>query len=295
MLRGDNIDKAQTLQDDMESLLYVILYCALRWLPHHYPDWQLSALLDKFFNEQMKMFGVLEGGYAKSANAENRGTTDAIEFSNEAFSDWLNTALDFHSLRRAVLSSKHEDRHKDRWSDPNHLYTFWTSFLESRDLPNDDRHEHILDPRHFELPPYTGPTIYLPGVQPPSAREVGHMDQPSERRGSSRGRAVPVRHRDVEGVRDGVAGPVGERSEEASEGQRKKSDAHKGRSRKRQTSSSPAATRAAVQKKIALQLPPSQLDEEQRGRLRGKQKSQPPPQNLRRSSRIRARTERRQG
>ena len=50
----------QTIKDDMESLLYVVLYCALHWLPHNLSKDRLSDLITAFFRAQGT---VLRGPY----------------------------------------------------------------------------------------------------------------------------------------------------------------------------------------------------------------------------------------
>ncbi|RPD54655.1 hypothetical protein L227DRAFT_595897, partial [Lentinus tigrinus ALCF2SS1-6] len=42
----------QTIKDDMESLLYVVLYCALHWLPHNYGKDTLADCIAAFFKHR---------------------------------------------------------------------------------------------------------------------------------------------------------------------------------------------------------------------------------------------------
>ena len=49
MLSYPGKDRKQTFQDDMESLLYVVLYCALLWLPHEHEEGDLEHAIKMMF------------------------------------------------------------------------------------------------------------------------------------------------------------------------------------------------------------------------------------------------------
>ncbi|KAI0323496.1 hypothetical protein GY45DRAFT_1376288 [Cubamyces sp. BRFM 1775] len=127
-------EKGHTLQDDMESLLYVILYCSLRHLPHSMRNPEhLYRFIHKFFDDCSYGVGKLHGGDAKLVNSDDRTWTQRITFNSKNIADWLNTAMNYH----------HPPRHLrwewwDRWSNPDYLDTFWGAFLERRDLEKDD-------------------------------------------------------------------------------------------------------------------------------------------------------------
>ncbi|KAI0330530.1 hypothetical protein GY45DRAFT_750579 [Cubamyces sp. BRFM 1775] len=127
-------ERGHTLQDDMESLLYVILYCSLLHLPHDVRDPEsLHTFIYNFFDRSSFAFGRLHGGDAKLANAHCRNWTRRVKFHSKNISDWLHIAMCFHfpptHLRREW---------RDRWSNPDYLDTFWATFLRIRDLEKDD-------------------------------------------------------------------------------------------------------------------------------------------------------------
>ncbi|KAJ8468983.1 hypothetical protein ONZ51_g9291 [Trametes cubensis] len=51
MLYPGNDECSHVFEDDMESLLYVVLYCALLYLPHRVLVTNLTEIIDKFFDE----------------------------------------------------------------------------------------------------------------------------------------------------------------------------------------------------------------------------------------------------
>ncbi|TBU38458.1 hypothetical protein BD309DRAFT_874324 [Dichomitus squalens] len=134
MLSHVNAYARQTLADDMESLLYVILYPALRWLPHDYPDYELPDLLQRFFEARTEIRGISHGGNHKLANAVCRATTREIDFKDASFQEWLNTVMDYHSPPEPL-----EEAYAGRWSDPSHLDRYWSEFLQTHQLARNDR------------------------------------------------------------------------------------------------------------------------------------------------------------
>ena len=134
MLSHLNAFARHTLADDMESLLYVVLYAALRWLPHDYPDYALSDLLQHFFEARTDVRGIPHGGTYKLGNAEYRGTTREIDFKDTSFQEWLNTVLDYHCPPEPL-----KEAYAGRWSDPSHLDRYWAEFLRTHELARNDR------------------------------------------------------------------------------------------------------------------------------------------------------------
>ncbi|KAJ8462800.1 hypothetical protein ONZ51_g10666 [Trametes cubensis] len=145
-------ERGHTLQDDMESLLYVVLYCSLLYLPHDVRNPEnLHTFIYNFFDSSSFGFGKLHGGDAKLANAYTRNWIQRVKFNSENITDWLNTVMNYHfpprNLRREWA---------DRWSNPDYLDTFWGTFLERRELEQDDavRNEverlvsHLYHPLH---------------------------------------------------------------------------------------------------------------------------------------------------
>ncbi|OBZ71874.1 hypothetical protein A0H81_08089 [Grifola frondosa] len=122
-----------TLQDDMESLFYVVLYCSIHWMPHNYPPRQRSRALSQIFDECISLSGHDLGGDAKHAIIMMRRHTRGITFSSAALQRWLNSTMDY---RHAVNEPKLVP---ETWTDPKHLNHFWGHFLDTEVLNTDDR------------------------------------------------------------------------------------------------------------------------------------------------------------
>ena len=80
MLLPDGKTNEATFRDDMESLLYVVLYCSFLWLPHNLPKDKLAATIKELFEHYELHEGVQFGG----------GGTGGGEFS----SDWYRVRLE---------------------------------------------------------------------------------------------------------------------------------------------------------------------------------------------------------
>ncbi|KAI0330526.1 hypothetical protein GY45DRAFT_1302931 [Cubamyces sp. BRFM 1775] len=130
----ENPERGHALQDDMESLLYVVFYCSLLHLPHDIrkPE-DLHAFIYNFFDYSSYAAGKLHGGNAKLANASNRTWMQRVNFNRENIADWLNTVMNYHFPPRHLRREWW-----DRWSNPDYLDTFWGEFLERRDLEKDN-------------------------------------------------------------------------------------------------------------------------------------------------------------
>ena len=125
----------QTIEDDMESLLYVVLYCALLWLPHNLPDDEVSETYTRFFEFSTIHSGASVGGDAKAANAYNRRYTRDIVFDCTAVKTWLDTVMDFCSPR--------DPSEKGKWT-PSLVDTFWSNFLDTEVLDCHGRVAHHI-------------------------------------------------------------------------------------------------------------------------------------------------------
>ena len=126
-------DQVRSLKDDLESLLYVVLYCALLWLPVTSPQklqWWLNT------------FQVEEGGGAshKQLNSFSRQFTKSLESTrSRAVLDWLNAAMDLHHR----VHNGYSLGRNPAWDDGKALGDMWEKVLEG-DSPEDDQHENPL-------------------------------------------------------------------------------------------------------------------------------------------------------
>ncbi|OSD07056.1 hypothetical protein PYCCODRAFT_1449760 [Trametes coccinea BRFM310] len=147
-----------TFQDDMESLLYVVFYCALLYLPHDLSDEWLTWTHDRFFYDTEMMGKSLCGGKGKLANAWYREYTFRLHFESAAFQEWFDTMLDYHHPRKVG-----DPKLTDRWK-PEVVDAFWSHFLETHDLERDNRTVHHLikfeqyDPDSPESEPRPSPS-----------------------------------------------------------------------------------------------------------------------------------------
>ncbi|RDX49869.1 hypothetical protein OH76DRAFT_1438155 [Lentinus brumalis] len=134
-----------SVKDDMESLLYVVLYCALHWLPHNYSKDKLTDLITAFFEHKERYDPGIMGGRGKIINAENRYFTRGVVFGSPAIKEWLDTVMDYMSPR-----AHQKETFKDKWN-LEQMDAFWTEFLQTHKLEGADRVSHDLTKRTLPL------------------------------------------------------------------------------------------------------------------------------------------------
>ncbi|KAJ8496247.1 hypothetical protein ONZ51_g1188 [Trametes cubensis] len=135
-----------TFQDDMEALLWVVLYCGLFYLPHNLSADQLTQLHDGLFESSRPVADKLQGGEGKLVNAACRFWTKQVHFGSAAFVEWLNTVMDYHSPPPELQA-----KYKGMWT-AEKLEAYWRDFLQSHnDLERDNRSVHeLLTSRYVE-------------------------------------------------------------------------------------------------------------------------------------------------
>lgn len=77
MLGPAGTERNHTLQDDLESLLYVVLYCALLYLSHNLSKSELARTIRVLFEDAELIDGRLVGGIGKLDSAVSRTHTSA--------------------------------------------------------------------------------------------------------------------------------------------------------------------------------------------------------------------------
>ena len=131
-----------TLQDDMESLIYVVMYCALLYLPHNLSDQELAQKIWLLFEDAELMEGRLVGGLGKLDNMASQIHTKSVEF-NTSLKEWLNSMMKFCRPRHVPKGTE------DPWTEVQLLDKFWADFLERHTLETNDRrpheHPHVTD------------------------------------------------------------------------------------------------------------------------------------------------------
>ncbi|KAI9059515.1 hypothetical protein FKP32DRAFT_1634329 [Trametes sanguinea] len=168
-----------TFKDDMEALIYVVLYCAVLYLPHDLNPRGLTNFCEAFFDERIDLGGFELGGQGKLANAKYRQLTGPIHFGSAAFQEWLTTVLDYHTPEEVPMGQG------EKW-EPETLDAYWSQFLESHSLERDDRtvHRLITFDRWDPDSPDSEPAPF-----PSSLRYEGHTDTgPSRARASAANR-----------------------------------------------------------------------------------------------------------
>lgn len=83
-----------TFGDDMESMIYVVLYCAILWLPFKEPEaWDVRHVLNMFDFFTPWQDGVARGGVLKTLNLRNRSYTGKLQWTTPTIQKWLSEAL----------------------------------------------------------------------------------------------------------------------------------------------------------------------------------------------------------
>ncbi|KAH9939579.1 hypothetical protein B0H21DRAFT_831680 [Amylocystis lapponica] len=118
------------IQDDMESMLWVILYCGYLWLPVealkkiHKLDRTVYDLFE--FGEYNDELNVVIGGIAKRHNALSREYTKRFKFACVPFQKFCETMMDYHhplDNNKVELAGK--------WEHPLHFEEVWDTFLRT--------------------------------------------------------------------------------------------------------------------------------------------------------------------
>ncbi|KIM35917.1 hypothetical protein M413DRAFT_32149 [Hebeloma cylindrosporum] len=83
------------LQDDLESFCYVVLYTALRYLPHNHVT-DLQTVIATVFEDHYTTRAEVRGGGAKMAVVNGRGAIRRdLEFTdNQPLTNWIDVALE---------------------------------------------------------------------------------------------------------------------------------------------------------------------------------------------------------
>ncbi|OJT04963.1 hypothetical protein TRAPUB_4244 [Trametes pubescens] len=158
-------EQPHTLEDDMESLLYVVLYCALLYLPHNLDDESLEVVIQRLFDQSVDIDGELRGGFGKIANRAGCTLTGRIKFANPDLQKWLDDAMNLHG-RLGVPSAQSSLI----WRVPENLDKLWRDFFATQTLTSGDRVENALpDPPTFRNKPESSLVTFVPPPRPASS------------------------------------------------------------------------------------------------------------------------------
>lgn len=122
------------LGDDLESIIYVVLYAALRWLPVDSPHGRLFWWFDSFFGAP-DPYGFGGGGDHKFVNATHRKYSPRLKSTRSTqVLQWLKNAMDLH-YKNGIPNPA--------WKDGKALKKMWTECC-AEELPHDDRREKVI-------------------------------------------------------------------------------------------------------------------------------------------------------
>ncbi|KAI0671018.1 hypothetical protein C8Q78DRAFT_1033465 [Trametes maxima] len=170
-----------TILDDMDSLIHVITYCALHYLPHRISPQEIGGIIKEYYEDRVTIpAGVSHGGTAKRLNVLNRDLLTTVKFGSAPLVEWLNGMLD---LQRAPSM----DLEFGEKFTPEAMDMYWSTFLKTHALPRDDRviHEVIREVEFDSIPP-SNRTVSHP------ASSLGKRSS-AERDNSTLGAPVPKR------------------------------------------------------------------------------------------------------
>ncbi|PIL27267.1 hypothetical protein GSI_10414 [Ganoderma sinense ZZ0214-1] len=131
-------NSSHEIGDDMESMLWLLLYCGLLRLPHNIGAPQLKRYMDDLFDQRSLPVGEgglgALGGYGKVQDLEKRTYLDTIQWQNAIFQEWLHILYDCRSPR-AGKAGHHALQ--GRW-EPSELIRLWQKMLGLLGPPTDD-------------------------------------------------------------------------------------------------------------------------------------------------------------
>lgn len=181
-----------TFADDMESLLWVVHYCSLLYLPHNLTPEGTQSIIREMYDKSVFLRGHLRGGFSKIANRVDRRMTRHIVFTNPDLQKWLDDVMDLHGPKGLF-----DEAAERLWKDPENLETLWRGFLATHTLMRDDRIENQFpDPDTYHDRPEGSHVTFVPPTppEPPAKRPVeGGVQVVREEgaRGVKRRRAEP--------------------------------------------------------------------------------------------------------
>ncbi|KAJ2990072.1 hypothetical protein NUW54_g8585 [Trametes sanguinea] len=138
LLARSSTGKVHEFEDDMESMFYVVLYCALLRLEHNLAYHDLVGTLNALFDLAVNVKENTYGGHEKLFNKLDRRHTGALIWRNPHLQTWIDTVCDYMS----PISTTPADR-VGKWS-ADHLRDFWRDFLQTHHpLPRADGYDNV--------------------------------------------------------------------------------------------------------------------------------------------------------
>ncbi|KAI0352679.1 hypothetical protein OH77DRAFT_1460074 [Trametes cingulata] len=138
LLHREHADSPQMFEDDVESLVHVVLYCGVRYLAHRLSAIGLADFIRDYFDFAIEWEpGLKHGGTGKHVHFVDRLLFDRVQFRSAALSDWLRSMMEFQ-----CPPPERRDELQGKWSDPEQIDAFWSTFLQARRLEDNDRFVH---------------------------------------------------------------------------------------------------------------------------------------------------------
>lgn len=181
-----------TFADDMESLLWVVHYCSLLYLPHNLTPEGTQSIIRELYDKSVFLRGHMRGGFSKIANRVDRRMTRHIVFTNPDLQKWLDDVMDLHGPKGLF-----DEAAERLWKDSENLDTLWREFLATHTLARDDRIENEFpDPDTYHDRPEGSHVTFVPPPppDPPAKRLVEgkiQVGREERARGVKRKRADP--------------------------------------------------------------------------------------------------------
>ncbi|EIW59668.1 uncharacterized protein TRAVEDRAFT_71650 [Trametes versicolor FP-101664 SS1] len=193
MLDRVHANSKHTFLDDMESLVHLVLYCALLYLSHAL---EKEALLQAFHEYFEAMGGVppgpAHGGDLKCRTAHDRGLIREAQFGSASLAEWLTTMLEM----QCPPGWRTEGYNYGKCWTPEHVDAFWSEFLRTHTLERDDRVVHdVTKVQRYDYDELsvTAPTAPPTPVATPALtrkRSAAERDLPEGEHDSKRRRSV---------------------------------------------------------------------------------------------------------
>ncbi|KAH8118265.1 hypothetical protein DFH11DRAFT_659358 [Phellopilus nigrolimitatus] len=168
---GRSFDFRHSIQDDLESIIYVVFYGGLRYLPHN-TSMLLSDFMNNFFNQRDKLpdDGTVMGGVGKAANKNSRYYSRFVVFKTASLQKWLDGAFD-------LLDFESEEQ----WEDIDSLGKLWALALSDENLPTADRVVHEI-PRNIVTEALDDATTISTRVPSAQVAETNHVQSRRKRK-----------------------------------------------------------------------------------------------------------------
>ncbi|KAI0629904.1 hypothetical protein C8Q77DRAFT_1201345 [Trametes polyzona] len=125
-----------TFLDDVESLVHVVMYCALRYLPHGLDHNELLNVIASYFEEKIRVGdGPARGGETKLTNAFTLYIIRNVNFDSAPLEEWLGSMWRLQNPPRRIEGGA---EYGPQWTG-DHIEAFWSEFLKTYELERDNR------------------------------------------------------------------------------------------------------------------------------------------------------------